>query len=466
MKDIVYSTASELARAIQAKELSSEDAVDAHLKRIAEVNPKLNAVVWQEDGYLTRQAARAADTELMRGQVRGPLHGVPITIKDAFEAKGQVSTGGTKGRAKFVATKDATIVARLKAAGAIILGRTNTPEGSFSVECANLVYGQTNNPWDVNRTPGGSSGGEASIIAAGGSPLGIGSDAGGSIRWPAHCTGIAGMKPTTGRVPRTGHWPAFGGLFAHITQPGPMARSVEDVALCLNIISGMDWVDPTTVPMPLRDYKQVKLKSLRVAFHTDNGIMAADPEVADVVRDAAKRLEEVTKSVEEARPTGIEMATELHMALTGADGGAGIEAVLREAGTMEFAPGLAKRLELAKKGRPATSAELLQTMVKWEDYRSKLLSFMDKHDVIVCPPNVHVASLHNHGSDRFPGAFSYTHAFNHSGWPGIVIPARISSKEGMPIGVQVVARPWREDLALAVAAYLEQAYGRFPHPKI
>ncbi|MBM3945691.1 MAG: amidase, partial [SAR202 cluster bacterium] len=271
MKDIIYSSATEIARAIREKEISSEDAVDAHLKRIAVVNPKLNAVVWQEDGYIKRQEARKRDTDLMRGEVRGPLHGVPITIKDAFEAAGMPSTGGTKGRANYIPEKDATIVARLKAAGAVILGRTNTPEISFGVECSNVVYGRTNNPWDVNRTPGGSSGGEAAIIAAGGSPFGIGSDMGGSIRWPAHCTGIAGMKPTTGRIPRTGHWPSFGGLFAYLTQPGPMAHTVEDIALGLNIMSGPDYIDPTTVPMPLRDYKRVNLKSLRVAFHTDNG---------------------------------------------------------------------------------------------------------------------------------------------------------------------------------------------------
>lgn len=465
MKDIIYSTASELGQAIRDKEVCSEDVVDAHLKRIAEVNPQLNAVVWQEDGYLLRQEARRRDTELMWGNTRGPLHGVPITIKDAFEAAGMISTGGTQGRSNYIPEKDATIVARLKSAGAVILGRTNTPEISFGTECDNVVYGRTNNPWDVNRTPGGSSGGEASIIAAGGSPFGIGSDMGGSIRWPAHCTGIVGMKPTTGRIPRTGHWPSFGGLFAALTQPGPMARSVADVALGLSIMSGQDFVDPTTVPAPLRDYKRVRLKNQRVAFHTDNGVMAADSDIAATVHAAVKHLDGWVRSVDEARPSGIEQATDIHMELSGADGGENAWNILEEAGTKLVAPLLKSRLELASKTSSSSVAEFIRTLAKWEEYRSEMLAFMENYDVIVGPANAHVAPLHGHAVDRFPGSFSYAHAYNIAGWPAIVIRGGTSG-EGMPVGVQIVARPWREDLALAVAAHIEESIGPFAPPKL
>ncbi|PYS75892.1 MAG: amidase, partial [Acidobacteria bacterium] len=229
MDEIIYSSATELARAIVEKEVSSEEVVNAHLARIEEANPKLNAVV-----RLTADAARArareADAALARGDTWGPLHGVPVTIKDAFETAGVVSVGGTRGRAGYVPQEDAAGVARYKSAGAVVLGKTNVPEVSFAFESDNLVYGQTKNPYDLTRTPGGSSGGEAAAIASGMSPLGLGSDAGGSIRVPAHFCGIAGIKPTSGRTPRTGHFPPMGGLLDSIWQIGPLARRVEDLA--------------------------------------------------------------------------------------------------------------------------------------------------------------------------------------------------------------------------------------------
>src|SRR3954467_10102742 len=217
MDEIIYASASELARAIREREVSSVEVVGAHFKRIAEVNPKVNAVVLTTE-EAARTRAREADEALARGEVWGPLHGVPVTIKDAFEMAGVVSAGGTKGRAAFVPEEDATGVARYKQAGAVILGKTNTPEISLAFESDNLVYGRTKNPYDLTRTPGGSSGGEAAAIASGMSPLGLGSDAGGSIRLPAHFCGIAGIKPTSGRTARTGHFPPMGGMLDSIWQ--------------------------------------------------------------------------------------------------------------------------------------------------------------------------------------------------------------------------------------------------------
>ena len=272
MDEIIYSSATELARAIREREVSSAEVVEAHLARIEEVNPKLNAVV-----HLTADAARArareADAAMARGEVWGPLHGVPVTIKDAFETAGVVSVGGTKGRAQYVPTDDAVGVARYKSAGAIVLGKTNVPELSLAFESDNLVYGQTKNPYDLARTPGGSSGGEAAAIASGMSPLGLGSDAGGSIRLPAHFCGIAGIKPTTGRTPRTGHFLPPGGLLDSIWQIGPLARRVEDLALALPLLCGTDWRDPSVAPVALGDPYDVKVETLRVAVHTDNGIV-------------------------------------------------------------------------------------------------------------------------------------------------------------------------------------------------
>src|ERR1700704_732163 len=235
--DITSASAGELADAIRSKNLSSRMIVEAHLERIAKVNPKLNAVV-QLTAEAARKEADEADAALARGEIKGPLHGVPITIKDTLETAGVICTGGTKGRANFVPKADATAVARLRAAGGIILGKTNVPELAGAAETDNLVYGRTNNPYDLARTPGGSSGGEAAIIAAGGSPLGLGTDAGGSIRVPAHFSGLAGLKPTHGRVPRTGAFPPPAGLIADFWQVGPLARRVEDLIATLPILAG------------------------------------------------------------------------------------------------------------------------------------------------------------------------------------------------------------------------------------
>ena len=204
--DITMKSATELASAVRGKQLSSKSVVEAHLEQIAKVNPKLNAVV-QLTAETARKEADEADAALARGEIKGPLHGVPVTIKDTLETTGVICTGGTKGRANYVPKADATAVARLRAAGAIILGKTNVPELAGAIETDNLVYGRTNNPYDLARTPGGSSGGESAIVAACGSPLGLGTDAGGSIRIPAHFCGLAAIKPTSGRVPRTGQFP-------------------------------------------------------------------------------------------------------------------------------------------------------------------------------------------------------------------------------------------------------------------
>ena len=260
--------------------------------RIGEVNDRLNAVV-QQTGERATSEAKHADAALARGDILGPLHGVPITLKDSIDTEGVVTTGGTKGRAGFVPDQDSTVAARLRAAGAILLGKTNTPELTLAGETNNLIYGQTNNPYDVSRTPGGSSGGAGAIVASGGSPLDMGSDTGGSIRLPAHFCGIAGIKPTSGRVPRTGHIVPYGlGALDSLTQIGPMARFVEDLVLALPIISGPDWRDPAIVPMPLDDPSDVDIGGLRVAMHTDNGVMTPTEETIGAVKEGTGTLQD------------------------------------------------------------------------------------------------------------------------------------------------------------------------------
>ena len=462
MNEIIYSTATQLAQAIREKKVSSEEIVRAHLERIEQVNGRLNAVV-QLAADTALEGARRADHALTRDEAIGPLHGVPVTIKDAFETAGIISTGGTLGRKKFVPTTDASAVARLKAAGAIVLGKTNLPEFSMGMESSNLVYGRSNNPYDLGRTPGGSSGGEAAIIAAAASPLGIGSDAGGSLRWPVHCCGIVGLKPTSGRCPRTGHWPPFGGVYGLITQVGPMARSVRDLAVALPILAGMDWLDPTVVPMPLGDPDEVDLHSLRVAFHLDNGLATPTTEMKQAVRRAVDGLEGAVAVLEEKRPEVLTMSSRIYAAIFGADGGESARRYLHEAGSERMSPDLKARIDVM--GVAISTHELLDALVLMEEYRSGMLEFMKGYDVMVEPAAVGPAPLHGHGYDGFPESGSYRHAYNMAGWPALVIRGGTSS-EGLPLGVQIVSRPWREDLVLAVGAHLEIALGTFPRPTL
>ena len=464
MDELIYASATRLARAILDREVSAEEVVNATIERIESVNPLINAVV-QLRPDAARSEAREADALLARGEIRGPLHGLPITIKDAFETEGIISTSGTKGRASFMPTEDDAAVARLRAAGAIILGKTNVPELSLAFESDNLIYGRTNNPYDLSRTPGGSSGGEAAIIAAGGSPLGLGSDLAGSIRLPSHFCGIAGLKPTTGRVPRTGNFPPRGGLSTDLSQAGPMARRVEDLALMLPLIVGMDWRDPTVVPMPLGSPASVDLKGLRVAFHTDNGIATPTQETIGIVRSAARALTDTGIIVEEARPDGIEETYELMHSILGADGGAGLEGLLRMAGTIETHP-LLQRVQKLLSPRAISTAELGAVLLRLYRFRSRMLAFMEQYDAIISPACVHPAMSHgNSFEDAAGAAFSYTMTYNLTGWPSVVVRGG-TSPEGLPIGVHIAARPWREDVALAIASEIEKTTGGWQRPPL
>ena len=457
LNTIIASSAAALARAIRSKEVSAVEVIDAHLRRIAEINPRLNAVV-QLAADRARSEARAADASLARGVNLGPLHGVPFTVKDNLDTAGIFSTGGTKGRSSFVPADDATAVARLRAAGAILLGKTNTPELTLAYETDNLVYGRTNNPYDVTRTCGGSSGGAAAIIAAGGSPLDIGSDTGGSIRAPSHFCGTAGIRATSGRVPRTGHILPPCGPTERLTALGPMARRVEDLALTLPILAGIDWRDAAIVPAPLGDPARIDLKTLRVAMHTDNGLASPTREIVDTVKAAAAVLADAGLAVTEARPAGLEQTFELFMGLFAADGGAGLQMLLNMYGTTEASPQIQGLLAMMG-GTSLSAAQFGGLIVQWDMFCSTMLGFLESYDVILCP--VVAVPAPPHGYTAAPEAllsFTYVQTYNLTGWPGAVVRCG-TSPEGLPIGVQIVARPWREDVALAVAAHLEQAMG-------
>ncbi|MBX3747639.1 MAG: amidase [Verrucomicrobiae bacterium] len=451
--ELLTQSATELASRIRKKEISSVEIVEACLRRIESLHPMLNAVV-TVCGDRAMAEAKMADSRLARGDVAGPLHGVPFTLKDSIETEGVVTTAGSLGLRSWVPTKDATVAARLRKAGAILLGKTNTPEftlGGFNRGTYNLVFGQTNNPYNTAHTPRGSSGGAGAIVAACGSPFDIGSDFGGSIRSPAHACGIAGVKPTTGRVPRTGHWPGYGGAFDSYQQLGPMARWMVDMITLLPIVSGPDFRDAAAVPAPLGDPAKVDLKSLRVAFYTDNGVVTPTPETQAMVRAAARAMSEAGAMVKEDFHGGDAEGNEIRQKLTRADGGAWYQRLLDKAGTTEPSPGIRRNLT----GNTIPTSEFTDYMERQDALRSRLLGWMKNYDIILCPTNAFPAPAH----DRpVPQSAGYTSIYNLTTWPACVVRYGTSA-EGLPLGLQIVGQPWREDHIFAVGQFLEKTGG-------
>jgi amidase len=436
MDELFYASATTLARRIRERELRSEEVVQAHLQRIEAINPSLNAVV-QLAGEQALAEARAADVALAQGQNLGPLHGVPITVKDWIDVAGLPCTGGDPAFRHRVPPEDAPVVARLRQAGAIVLGKTN-------VMIENPVYGRTNNPYNLAYNPTGSSSGEAAIIAAGGSPLGLGSDSGGSIRQPAHACGICGLKPTTGRIPLTGHFPFISAINDPRTTIGPMARFVEDLALTLPLLCGMDWQDASVIPMPLADWRTVEVGMLRVAYYTHHTGAEPTVETAETCRQAAQVLAELGANVKEALPPRIEEATPL---------------------TRQYwrRPESASAEEWMADGEVRLSSmEVEEHLFTWDRFRRTLIRFMADYDVILTPVAERPATPH--GTDE--GWIPYTLPYSLTGWPCVVVRAGTSPEEGLPIGVQIVARPWRDDVALAVAQVIEGALGGWQPPPL
>lgn len=454
-------SATRLAELIRNKKVSATEVVKAYIDRIERVNPHLNAVVTRSFDRALDEA-KAADDALAKGTLKGPLHGVPMTVKDSLDTAGVRSTWGTLGRFNFVPQHDATSVGRARAAGAILLGKTNTPEftigsGSYSVGTTmNLVFGITRNPYDTKRSCAGSSGGAGSIVAAYGSGFDIGSDFGGSIRSPCHHNGIAGIKPTSGRVPRTGHAVDYGGIYDNQQQIGPMARKVEDLILITPIIAGPDYLDAAIVPAPFRSASDVNLKKLRVAFFSDvENYHKPTPETVKTVASAAKALESACQSVQESAPTRYGEIWPLYSKLRFADSSQWIKRLAAKVGTNFTAAG--RKFD----GPMLTVSELSEIVEKRDTLKREYLAWFQNYDVLICPTNSSPARLI--GEDAPPSA-GYTTIYNLTGWPSVVV--RCGTAEGLPIGLQVVARPFREDVAFAVAEHLESVLGGWKPPAI
>ena len=459
--DITYWPAVQIGEAVAKRRVSAREVVDAHLRRISQVNSHLNAVI-QSCGDRAMSEADQVDSEISKGCYRGPLHGVPMTLKDSLDTEGVLTTWGTLGRKNHVPSRDATLVSRLRQKGAILLGKTNTPELTLAADTDNLIYGRTHNPYDMTLSPGGSSGGAAAIVASGGSAFDIGSDTGGSVRIPSHCCGIAGLKPTSGRVPRTGHCISYDlGASESLTQNGPMARSVDDLFPILQAISGPDFQDPAIVPMTLKDPAKVRIRDLRVAFHTDNGLMSPTKETAEVVKNAAYILKSQGVEVQDKVPSAIGMLKEIDNRNTTGDGRAWVKRILDAAGTTEYSPFMLKRFQDAI---PISSSEFTLVLEMLDVYRSQMIKFMGDYDLILCPAGAKPAV--GPGECFLPEnnfLYSYTSAFNVTGWPAGVVRGG-TSDEGLPIAVQVVGRPWREDVVLSVLGLLEKGMGGWVPP--
>jgi amidase len=451
----------ELAALIRTRAVSPVEVLEAQLRHIEKLNPQLNAIVTLAPDALER--AREAEARIMRGEMFGPLHGVPLTIKDTIETKGLRTTSGSRVRARYVPEEDAPAVARLKAAGALVLGKTNVSEMAMAYDAENPVFGRTSNPHELCLTSGGSSGGEAASIAACLSFAGLGSDLMGSIRVPAHFCGIFGLKPTTGSIPLAGHFPPSLGPLSLGASLGPLARQASDLLLLFRVLAGFN---------PSASRSASLQKGARVCWYTDDGNAPVTQESRRAVERVARVFEEAGCSVFEGRPPGIERGPELWSRLFPR---AALNAV-RELylGQEESAGPLVRAVFEAQRGEPAPDAldQFIKAWMERDLLRASLIDWMQERPLLIAPVGAVPAFLHGARKVFVEGetlallsAFGYSQTFNVYGLPAVCVPAG-QTAEGLPIGVQLVGRPFEEEFLMTAALLVERALGGWQPPKI
>jgi aspartyl-tRNA(Asn)/glutamyl-tRNA(Gln) amidotransferase subunit A len=455
---ICYKDATELASLIRTKQLSSREVVQAHLDRIEAINPKINAIVT----LLAEEALKAADAAqaaTMSGAALGPLHGVPFTIKDAIDTAGVLTQRASKIFAGNIPEKDATVVTRFKAAGAIPLAKTNLPEFSAWQETDNLVTGLSRNPWNLDRTPGGSSGGESAAIAAGLSPIGIGSDLAISIRGPAALTGIVGLKATHGRIPYTGHWPGVLNRYFHI---GPLARSVRDIAMAFSILQGADGIDGLAVHAKSASPADGPIagKPLRVGWLVEPGFGPVDREVAAAVAAAANLLKDAGCDVEAVRIPLLEQNNYFDPAilLYGAELGRYVR---------RFVGNRVAELHYIGKiyvtSPDPSLGEYIDAEIKVDKLKGAFAGYFQQYDVLLCPVIPFTApppGLEEYivNGEKVPSTHMMraTVPFNLTGLPALSVPFTFSS-EKLPINVQLVSKWFDETTILRLGQLIESS---------
>lgn len=476
MSELAYATAIELAKKIRQREVSSREVLDHLLERVATLDTRINSVV-TIDAKRARAEADAADTALARGEIRGPLHGVPMTIKDSFQTAGMRTTSGAPELADFVPQEDAWPVARLRAAGAIIFGKTNLPIYAGDLQTYNKVFGVTNNPYYLSRTPGGSSGGSAAALACGFTPLELGSDIGGSIRLPAHMSGVVGHKPSYGIVPAHGQIPGPPGTLtlADLAVAGPMARSVEDLELGLEIMAGPNRWEQRAWRLELPPPRRRILREYRVAAWLDDPCCRVEPEVRTLLENAAHALADAGVSVDtEARPDfTLEKAAKTFFALLQAAlaGGVPRDRIESYAATTGDTPLANTRRQLAMRHR-----EWLSNNERRLQLRRRCEAFFEQWDAILLPVMPCPAIPHDH-SEPQAARLAWVGGEQRSYWdllswmapagacylPATVVPVGCLAN-GLPIGIQIVG-PYLEDRAtLDLAKHLLAIVGGCPRP--
>jgi len=483
MDDVTFLPAHQLAQAIRQREVSSAEIVEAHLNRITKYNPALNAIVTL-DAERARVRARELDAERARGKVRGALHGVPVTIKDAFETKGLRTTFGYLPTRNYVPKRNATVVARLLAAGAVILGKTNIPDSSFDWQSKNVIFGRTNNPWDLRCTPGGSTGGGAAAVAAGLSPLEIGSDAAGSIRFPAHCCGVYGLKPTEHLVSGAGHMLIPRGAprgVRHTASFGPLARSIEDLRLALRIIAGPDNCQPEVPPVPLDLFSQKRpakqLSECRIGWTDDFGGVPVTMETRAVLKNLMEKLQAKGCHIQRASPKGFDFSAALETCgeIAGAEMGAQMQSYARVAlrpmfqlmfGRGAWTRGFTRGLSLKMR-------RYVAALTRRDVFIAAMENFLDDWDAWLCPVAAVHAFTHRWKGTRIAvddeklsysvALGSYTSIFNLTGNPVVVLPVT-RSECGLPIGVQAVGARWKDMPLLDTAELIASVTEGFQPP--
>lgn len=453
MNSITNLSATELVQQIRKKEISPVEVFEEYLQHIATLNPKLNAIVTLASDL--KDQASKAEAAVMRGEKLGPLHGLPVTVKDTIETRDLRSTSGSAMRADFVPAADAPAVARLKSAGAIILGKTNAAEMAMDYNADNPVFGRTNNPHDPTRTPGGSSGGEAAAIATHMSPVGLGSDLAGSIRIPAHFCGVAGLKPTTGRVPGEGQFPPSTGPYSLGAVIGPLARTVEDLELLFSVVAG---VDSSSI-------NAESLRGQRVAWYAADSVAPVTNETRAAVKTAAQTLADAGLVIEETIPPGIDRGHDLWLQLFSRASVVQLRKVYQ--GNEDRGGDFVRwRLATADDAPAPTLDQYIQSWMERDRLREELLRWMVDVPLLVAPVGSVNAPEHGALKAMVNGeqvsmfrAFSYSQAFNVFDLPVVCVPAGRSS-DGMPIGVQIIGRPFSESMVLAAASIVEKSARR------